>query len=81
MGGLLDVLRWTMADLAATDFAAASSPEGRAWMAALPSLLHDLAPPTQALSHRGWETGHQGTAPLTISDNYRVPAHRWAGTR
>ncbi len=32
-----------LADLAATDFAAASSPEGRAWMAALPSLLHDLA--------------------------------------
>ncbi|MCW2931098.1 MAG: hypothetical protein JWM19_2060 [Actinomycetia bacterium] len=32
-----------LADLAATDFAAASSPEGRAWMAAVPSLLHDLA--------------------------------------
>jgi streptomycin 6-kinase len=32
-----------LADLAAADFAAAGSPEGRAWMAALPSLLHDLA--------------------------------------
>ena len=32
-----------LADLAATDFAAVDSPEGRAWMAALPSLLHDLA--------------------------------------
>jgi streptomycin 6-kinase len=32
-----------LADLAAPNFAAASSPEGRAWMAALPSLLHDLA--------------------------------------
>jgi hypothetical protein len=32
-----------LADLAVTDFAAAGSPEGMAWMAALPSLLHDLA--------------------------------------
>jgi hypothetical protein len=32
-----------LADLAVTDFAAAASPEGMAWMAALPSLLHDLA--------------------------------------
>ncbi len=32
-----------LADLAATDFAAAGSPEGRAWMAALPALLRDLA--------------------------------------
>ncbi len=30
-------------DLAATDFAAAGSPQGKAWMAALPSLLRDLA--------------------------------------
>jgi streptomycin 6-kinase len=30
-------------DLAATDFAAAGSPEGKAWMAALPSLFRDLA--------------------------------------
>ena len=32
-----------LADLAAADLAAAGSPAGRAWMAALPSLLHDLA--------------------------------------
>jgi hypothetical protein len=32
-----------LAGLAATDFAAAGSPEGKAWMAALPSLLRDLA--------------------------------------
>jgi streptomycin 6-kinase len=32
-----------LADLTGTDFAAASSPEGRAWMAALPSLLRELA--------------------------------------
>jgi hypothetical protein len=32
-----------LADLAPTDFGAVSSPEGRAWMAAVPSLLHDLA--------------------------------------
>jgi streptomycin 6-kinase len=32
-----------LADLAATNFAAVSSPEGRAWLAALPSLLCDLA--------------------------------------
>ena len=32
-----------LGDLAATDFAAAGSPEGKAWMAALPSLLRDLA--------------------------------------
>jgi streptomycin 6-kinase len=32
-----------LADLAATDFAAAGSPPGRAWMRALPSLLHDLS--------------------------------------
>jgi streptomycin 6-kinase len=32
-----------LADLAPTDFGAVSSPEGRAWMAAAPSLLHDLA--------------------------------------
>jgi streptomycin 6-kinase len=32
-----------LADLAATDLAAAGSSAGRAWMAALPSLLHDLA--------------------------------------
>ena len=31
------------ADLAAADLAAAGSPAGRAWMAAVPSLLHDLA--------------------------------------
>jgi hypothetical protein len=30
-------------DLAATDFAAAASPEGIAWLAALPRLLRDLA--------------------------------------
>lgn len=30
-------------DLAATDFAAAASPEGKAWLAALPRLLRDLA--------------------------------------
>lgn len=30
-------------DLAATDFAATGSPQGKAWMAALPSLLRDLA--------------------------------------
>ena len=29
--------------LTAPDLAAADSPEGRAWMAAVPSLLHDLA--------------------------------------
>jgi streptomycin 6-kinase len=33
----------SLKDLAATDFAAAGSPQGKAWMAALPSLLHDLA--------------------------------------
>jgi len=33
----------SLGDLAATDFAAAGSPEGKAWMAALPSLLRDLA--------------------------------------
>ena len=32
-----------LGDLAATDFAAAGSPEGKAWMASLPSLLRDLA--------------------------------------
>lgn len=32
-----------LADLATTDLAAAGSPAGRAWLAALPSLLHDLA--------------------------------------
>ena len=32
-----------LGELAATDFAAAGSPEGKAWMAALPSLLRDLA--------------------------------------
>ena len=32
-----------LGDPAATDFAAAGSPEGKAWMAALPSLLRDLA--------------------------------------
>jgi streptomycin 6-kinase len=32
-----------LADLAATDLAAAGSPAGRAWLAALPPLLHDLA--------------------------------------
>jgi streptomycin 6-kinase len=32
-----------LAGLAATDFAAAGSPEGKAWMASLPSLLRDLA--------------------------------------
>lgn len=32
-----------LAELAATDLAAAGSPEGRAWIAALPSLLYDLA--------------------------------------
>jgi streptomycin 6-kinase len=32
-----------LADLAGTDLAAAGSPEGRAWIAALPSLLGDLA--------------------------------------
>ena len=30
-------------DLPATDFAAAGSPEGNAWMAALPSLVRDIA--------------------------------------
>ena len=29
--------------LTATDFAAAGSPQGRAWLAAVPSVLHDLA--------------------------------------
>ena len=33
----------SLRDLAATDFAAAGSPQGKAWMASLPSLLHDLA--------------------------------------
>lgn len=33
----------SLTDLAPTDFAAAGSPEGKAWMAALPSLLRDLA--------------------------------------
>jgi len=32
-----------LAAVPATDFAAANSPQGRAWMAALPSVLHDLA--------------------------------------
>lgn len=32
-----------LGDLAAADFAAAGSPEGRAWIAAVPSLLADLA--------------------------------------
>jgi streptomycin 6-kinase len=32
-----------LADLTATDFAAAGSPEGRAWMAGVPALLHDLS--------------------------------------
>jgi streptomycin 6-kinase len=32
-----------LTDLTAPDLAAAGSPEGRAWMAAVPSLLHDLA--------------------------------------
>lgn len=39
--------------LAATDFAAATSPEGQAWLAALPDLLHELA--------RRWD--------LTIADD------------
>jgi hypothetical protein len=35
-----------LAGLAATDFAAAGSPEGKAWMAALPSLasVHRIGP-------------------------------------
>jgi streptomycin 6-kinase len=33
----------SLRDLTPTDFAAAGSPEGKAWMAALPSLLRDLA--------------------------------------
>ena len=32
-----------LTDLTAPDLAAVDSPEGRAWMAAVPSLLHDLA--------------------------------------
>ena len=32
-----------LTDLTAPDLAAAGSPEGRAWMAAVPSLLRDLA--------------------------------------
>jgi streptomycin 6-kinase len=42
-----------LGELAAADFAAATSPEGKAWLAALPHLLHDLA--------RQWT--------LTISDD------------
>ena len=34
-----------LTDLTAPDLAAAGSPEGRAWMAAVPSLLNDLARP------------------------------------
>jgi hypothetical protein len=37
------VLMQALAEPAATDFAAAGSPEGRAWMAALPSLARDLS--------------------------------------
>ena len=32
-----------LTDLTAPDLAAVNSPQGRAWMAAVPSLLHDLA--------------------------------------
>jgi hypothetical protein len=32
-----------LTDLTAPDLAAVGSPQGRAWMAAVPSLLHDLA--------------------------------------
>lgn len=62
-------------DLAATDFAAAGSPEGRAWMAALPSLLHDLAR-QWSLTADGGEFWHgysavvvpvrQGSRPLAL---------------
>ncbi len=36
-------MRQALADLTATDFAAVSSAEGRAWIAAVPALLDDLA--------------------------------------
>jgi hypothetical protein len=39
---------WALADLAATDFAAVSSPEGRAWLAALPWVAIDPVPATGA---------------------------------
>jgi hypothetical protein len=41
--GRKEIAMRALGDLAATDFAAAGSPEGKAWMAALPSLLRDLA--------------------------------------
>ena len=62
-------------DLTAPDLAAISSPEGRAWMAAVPSLLHDLARQWNLITagDRFWHGCHavvfpvrQGSRPLAL---------------
>jgi hypothetical protein len=60
--------------LTATDFAAAGSPQGRAWLAAVPSVLHDLA----ALWHltiaddwSGTDTAPWSSWPTTMGGRWR----------
>lgn len=64
-----------LTDLAATDFAPAGSPAGRAWMAALPCLLRDQARQwnltiTSDVCWHGWDAAvfpvRQGSRPLAL---------------
>jgi streptomycin 6-kinase len=72
--------------LTAPDLAAADSPEGRAWMAAVPSLLHDLARQWSLITIGDlfWHGCNavvfpvrQGSLPLPR--NLSCPAHRTSG--
>lgn len=73
-------------ELTAPDLAAAGSPEGRAWMAAVPSLRHDLARRWNLISSEpsttgsgDWGTGSR-SIPLDASES-PVPWAPLAGHR